>query len=503
MNNEQSAIEQVLRVVRRRRLVILQAVILVPLIALGFSLLQGKQYTATATLFFRQPPTTLGRSSSVVDPTREAATNGELVSLPVVAERAAGSLPGVSPEEVLGSVSVSPSENADTATIAATTGDPELSAEMANAYGDAYIVFRRNADRGQVQDAINLAEKSLEELTPVGQEGAEGAALRRQLDELKLTQALQTGGAELVQQASPPGSPSSPQVKRNVVFGLLLGLLFGLGLAFLLDRIDRRVRTISELEELYRLPVLARIPRSKRLSLAREDMDAIQSQTQEGEAFGVLRTNLRYFNVQRDLRSLLIVSPEEGDGKSTVARSLATTMARMGDDVAFVEADLRKESSFTRVDGRPAGGLSNVLAGTPVDRMVLKVDVQASGQAEPRSLAVLPSGPVPPNPAELLESPRMREVLDELEASFELVIFDSPALSAVSDALALVPIVSQVVVVGGLGTTTRDDARELSSQLALLDKKPIGVVVNFVEAERARYSHYYRSPASQRSPAAS
>ena len=498
MNSEESVVEQILRVARRRRLVILQAVIVVPLVALVFSLLQEKQYTATATLFFRQPPTTLAGSESIVDPTREAATNGELIALPVVAERASQELPGVSGAEVLGSVSVAPSENADTAAISATTGDPQLSATMANAYGNAYIAFRRSADRSQVQDAISLAEASLQELSPVEQEGTEGEALRKQLDQLKLAQALQTGGAELVQEATPPESASAPKTKRNVVLGIVLGLLFGLGLAVMLERIDRRVRTANELEELYGLPILARIPRSKQLASARDDIGAIRPQSQEGEAFGVLRANLRYFNVQRDLRSVLIVSPEEGDGKSTVARSLATTMARMGDDVIYVEADLRKASSFTRVDGRAADGLSNVLAGSALEKMVLSVDVEAAGKGESRALAVLPSGPAPPNPAELLESERMREVLEQLQQRFQLVIFDSPALGAVTDALALVPVVSQIVVVGGIGTTGRDDARKLKEQLALLDRKPIGVVVNFAETERAKYSHYHRPPAAQR-----
>ena len=104
----------------------------------------------------------------------------------------------------------------------------------------------------------------------------------------------------------------------------------------------------------------------------------------------------------------------------------------------------------------------------------------------------MPSGPIPPNPSELLESQRMHEVLSELRETFEFVILDSPALGAVSDALALVPEASEIVIVGGLGKTSRDAARELKKQFSLLDKQPIGVIVNFAEAERGKYSHYYR-----------
>lgn len=491
MTNQEGVLEQALRIVRRRKWVVLQATIAVPLIALLLTVTQQKEYTATATLLFRAPPAGLSETNSVVDPTREAATNGELVALPVVAEQAAKSLKQVSAGEILSSIEVVPSTNGDTAAISATTTSPTLSAEMANAYGQAYISFRRKADRSQLQDAINLAESSLSELTPAQQAGPEGAAINKQLDQLRLTQALQTGGAELVQPASPPSSPSSASLTRNVGLGLVLGLLLGFGLAALLERIDRRVRSTEEMEQLYGLPILARIPRSRRLAGRRAD--GLGTQTQEGEAFRVLRTNLRYFNVNRELQSILVVSPEEGDGKSTVARGLATTMAEMGDNVVLVEADLRKGGEFRQVTGRPAEGLSNVLAGTPLESVLIRVDVTAPSPDEPRVLTVLPSGSPPPNPSELLESDRMREVLAELRESFRFVILDSPALGAVSDALSLVPAVSEVVVVGGLGKTTRDAARELRKQFSLLDKQPIGVIVNFAEPERAKYSHYYRT----------
>lgn len=486
----EGVVEQLLRIVRRRKWVVLQAVIAVPLLALVFSLTQEEEYTATATLLFRQAPIGIQGTEDVIDPTREAATNGQLVGLPVVATKAAERLDEVTGGEVLAGVEVEASAEADTAKISATTPDPELSAAMANAYGQAYIAFRRQADRAQVQDAIDVAESGLARLSPEDREGKEGAALNEQLDRLKLTQALQTGGAELVQPAEAPDSPSTPKTLRNVMLGFILGALLGFGLAALLERVDRRVRTVDELEELYGVPILARIPRSQRLSKRRSD--SVGPQTQEGEAFRVLRTNLRYFNLEGGRRSLLITSPETGDGKSTVARSLAMTMAEMGDNVLLVEGDLRKGGELRGVKGAPATGLSNVLTGTPYDRVLLELPVTGSGEKD-HTFSVLPSGPVPPNPSELLDSPRMRELMIELRETFDIVIIDSPALGAVSDALALVPEVSAVVVVGGLGRTTRDAGRDLSRQLSLLGTKPIGVIANFTEPERGKYSHYYRT----------
>ena len=490
VTKQEGVFEQALRIIKRRKWVILQATIAVPVIAFLLAVTQQKEYTASATLLFRPPPIA-AEGGGVVDPTREAATNGELVSLPVVAEEAAKALGhGVSTGEVLSSIAVSPATEAETAAISATTESPTLSAEIANAYGEAYISFRRKSDRSQVQNAINLAESRLASLSPEEKAGSEGKALEKQLAQLKLTQALETGGADLVQHASPPGSPSSPDPKANVELGIVLGLLLGFGLAVLLERIDRRMRSVEELEELYGLPILARIPRSKLLA-GRRDSGPGQS-TPEGEAFRVLRTNLRFFDVSRDLRSILIVSPDEGDGKSTVTRNLALTMAAMGDDVVLVEADLRKGGDFRQVTGRPADGLSNVLAGTPLEKVLVKVEVADGGPSRARALAVLPSGPAPPNPPELLESERMRQVLAELQESFRYVIIDSPALGAVGDALALVSEVSGVVVVGGLGKTTRDAARELTKQFSLVEQTPIGVIANFTNPERAKYSYYTR-----------
>jgi succinoglycan biosynthesis transport protein ExoP len=489
---EEGLLEKALRIIRRRKWVVLQATIAVPLIALLISIGQQKQYTATATLLFRQAPAALGTAAGgvVVDPTREAATNGELVALPIVSAKAAQLLDHrFTAGEILASIAVTPSTAGDTATISATTPSPSRSATFANAYGRAYISFRKRADRGQVEGAIKLTEARLADLTPAERRGPEGRVLNRQLDQLSSIQALQTGGAELVQPAIPPSSPSSPHPARNVILGIMLGALLGFGIAALLEQADRRVRTVDEIEELFGLPILARIPRSR--MLARTWPTAAEKRkAPESEAFRVLRANLRYFNVDGGLQSILVLSQEQGAGKSTIARNLAMTMAEMGDSVVLVDADLRIPN------GRD--GLSSVLAGvTPLSKYVAEIDASSLRQMEHRAAEVLPSGPAPPNPSELLESAQMRTVLSKLQEDFDTVILDSPALGGVSDALALVPEASGVVVVSGVGKTTRDGARNLMKQLALLKTQPIGVVANFAEMEHDAYQYYIRGAATR------
>jgi tyrosine-protein kinase len=486
MANSEGALEYVLRVLRRRRLVFVVALISVPLMAFLISASKEKQYTSTATLLFQS-----GNTSNV-DPTREAATNEALASLPVVAVRAAKEMgEGTSVSEVLGAVEVSSSnEMADVATISATTPSPERSADIANGYSHAFIAFRKETDQVQVQKAIDLVEGSFRELSPEEQAGQEGEKLQDRLNRLKVQQALQTGRAELVQPAGVPSSPSSPKTKRNVLLGILAGLLLGFGLAALLERFDRRMRDVDELEDLFGAPIIARIARNRALPKT-ELKNLLKSQ--EAEDFRILRTNLRYFNVDRELRSVLIASPEPGDGKSTVARGLAAAMAEVGEDVLLLEADLRKESDFRTPTGAFAEGLSNVLAGTSLDDVLVEVPVAVQASDKSRALTVLPSGPAPPNPAELLESERMQSVMKELQERFKVIVIDSPALGIVSDALALAPFVSEVLAVGGVRKTHRDRAREFVKQLALLGKRPVGVIATFTDPDRKRYSYYQRS----------
>jgi capsular exopolysaccharide synthesis family protein len=482
------SLEQVLRVLRRRKFVVLAALICVPLAAFIVSSQKEKQYTATATLLFESS------EEGGTEATREAATNEVLAGLPVIAVKTSEDLnEKVSAGEILASIEPgTASEMANLTTISATTASPELSAEIANAYSSAYIDFRREAAQKGVGQAITLVERRLEELSPAESAGTKGEQLRERLDELELEQALRTGNTSLVQPAGIPGSPSSPKVKRDVLIGIVIGALLGLALAALLERIDRRVRSVDELEQLFGLPVLARIPSAKGF----EDTSLTQMlQAPEAEAFRTLRSNLRYFNVDTPNRAILIASPEPSDGKSTVARGLAGAMAQMGDNVVLVEADLRKESSLRSGRMGPREGLSTVLSGTGLDAALIEVPIADSRLGE-RVLWALPSGPVPPNPSELLESDGMRGLMDQLTERFDIVIIDSPALGYVSDALAVVPVASEIVAVGGLGKTSRDAIEEFTKHLSLTGQRPIGLVATMTDFDRSQYSYYMRARTS-------
>ena len=226
----------------RRAPLIVACTLLTAGAALVFSLLQTKQYTADASLLFRDPgfdQRLFGSSvAAAPDPTREAATNITLVSLEAVADRTAAALGGgLTGDEISNKVSVQSEGQSDVASIKATDPDPQFAATLANAFAENYIAFRRDADRRKVQQARNLVEADFARLSPAAQQSGEGQSLQRQISRLSTLEALQTGNAELVQRATVPTSPSSPKTVRNTILGWILGLLLGVGLALLLERL--------------------------------------------------------------------------------------------------------------------------------------------------------------------------------------------------------------------------------------------------------------------------
>jgi len=499
--------ESALRILRRQWWLILAALLLTAAAAYFYSASQEDEYTASASVLFGDPSEGITGSDGgrFQDPNRVAATNEELLSLGVVSTRAARMLGGdMTAEDIERAVSVVSTRESDIIQVEAKSGDPQRAADIANSYSRAFIAFRRDSARRQIQEAITLARNAYTALTPTEQAGDEGKAREDLIAQLERQRSLQTGGAELVQPASAPPTPSAPQPMRMGILGGIVGALLGFGLAALRERRDRTVKDTSELEAGYGRPVLAQIPRSRLLARASGGRLA----GEEAESFRMLRASLRYFGVSSDLssllvansvagassdvRSILVASAVPGEGKSTVARRLAETMAAMGDSVVLVEADMHR--SHQRPDQFTSRGLSEVLIGGDLDDSLEEITLEGS-QETARALTVLPSGPLPPNPSELLESERMREVMLDLRARYDMVIIDSPPLSLLSDALTLVSQVSGVLVVSALGKTTYDGMREFLRLMELLGGNLLGVVANFTPpTARVAGAYYYEKP---------
>ena len=356
----------------------------------------------------------------------------------MVADRTANDVPGLTGDQISDKVSVDSDGQSDVVTIAATDVDPEFAARLANAFARNYIQFRRHADRAQVHNALRLVKADFDRLDAEERNSEAGQSLQRQLSQLKALEALQTGNAELVQRASVPDSPSSPKTLRNTVFGGILGLLLGCGLAVLFERLDRRLRAPPEFEEAFGLPVLTTIPERK--PFARDEHEMASLLNSDAEAFRMLRTRLRYFNVDRDIRSVLVTSSAPGDGKTTVAWNLAASAAAAGVRSVLVEADFHRPTVAERVGAAPIPGLSELLSGQALFENAVQhvaVEDRANGHKPERALDFIVAGSLPPNPGELLDSDGMAQLVEHLMGEYDLLVVDTPPISLLADAIPL------------------------------------------------------------------
>lgn len=474
------------RILRRQWLVVLYSVVAATTLAVGLAASQEKEYTASASLLFSTGADPVLTGTGAVDPQRVAATNQSLLGLGVVAQDTAVRLGDrLTASEVTAAVSVVSEPDADLVEVQATTTNPRLSAEVANEYANAFIAFRKRSARRQIEEALALAQTGQAAMTPEQRNGAEGQALQARINEFETAKSLQTGGVELVQSAAVPTAPSSPHPKRDGILGGLLGAIFGFALASVRARRDHVLRNVDELEAVSGWPVLARLPTSRLFKGAVE----LPPRGVEAEAFRMLRASLRYFSVNYEIHSLLITSARSGEGKSVTAHRLAEVMASMGDHVVLVEADMHRGNAAELDVELAGGGLSGFLIGQRLDDVLVELPIGHPDDA--RTLNILPSGPLPPNPSELLESERMHELMVQLEERFDLVILDSPPLPVLSDASALVGHASAALVVVALGKSTPDDVREVASQMTLLGGDVLGVVANLAPSSDRYYDERY------------
>jgi polysaccharide biosynthesis transport protein len=509
------SLEQVLGLLRRRAPWILLCVVLATVAAYGFSKHQTKQYTATASLVFGNNQ--LGQQVAglpVASSTSQQAlqnTNLKLVKLGDTAAKTAGVLgQGLTKEKVGASLSVGGEGESNIVNVSATAASPALAASIANTYTTQFVTEQQDSNHAYYASALALVNRQLAALSPAQRAGTAGLALEDRAQSLGTLAELRNGNVQVAQTATVPMSPSSPKVSRNTVLGVVLGLLLGLSFAFLLERFDRRIREPKDLETIYGLPLLGVVPESAALSRSargkKNPREVLPSN--EAEAFHLIRAHLRYFNVDRELQTLLVASAAPGDGKTTVARHLASAAARMGSRVLLLEADLRRPTVAQQLDIRSGPGVSDVLIGAASlseATQIVDLDSTSVGIGGGRTLDVLVAGAaLPPNPGELIESHAMESLLEQVKSRYDLVVIDTPPLTAVSDAFPLLRKVDGVIIVGRVGRNRRDVAERLHETLTGAGAPLLGVVANGFKAGRLGsygYAYDYATDADKRPPA--
>ena len=300
----------------------------------------------------------------------------------------------------------------------------------------------------------------------------------------KADQTRQTDIVQVTELATTPTSPVSPKPMRNMTYALIVGIVLAVSAGLLLERIDDTIHSAEEARSTLGIPVLGQIPRFGGDRLLITDM---HFKSPIPEAYRTLRANISFAAIDREIRTLLLTSAAPGEGKSLTATNLSITMAQGGRKVILVDADLRRPSIAGLLQIPPSSGLTDVLIG----KTSLAEALQDIGLP---NLLVLPTGPLPPNPAETIGSQRMRDLMSELRESAEVVVFDTPPCNLVSDSLMLAALADATIQVVEMQSVSRSVL--LQAEQSLLDAKAtiIGSVLNGVQPSSPYAYTYYGHP---------
>jgi len=412
-------------------------------------------------------------------------------------------------------------------TLSAESVSPRRAADTVNTYVDAYIEYRRKATvedslkaQSVIQGQVDEKQRELEALdaalgrAPAGEREAVAASQREeraslvsqqrlfdsQIDQLQIGAGLNSGEAQLLTAASVPTAPFEPNPPATAALSLFLGLVLGVGIAFLVEYLDDSVRTKDDLERSTTgLPVLGLIP----LTPGWKEAEQARTVTLRApasvaaEAYRSLRTSIQFLGLDTPVRTLQVTSPSSSEGKTTTVANLCVALATAGQRVVVVDCDLRR-SRVHEFFGLGNGiGFTSVLLG---DAPLSEALVPAPGVD---GLYVLASGPRPPNPSELLSGPRTIEVLLALQGQADIVVFDSPPVLPVSDALVLAARVDATLLVAKARTTSRRSLGRALELLQQVDAPVVGTVLNGAAADEGYgygYGYGYGAAMTGRAP---
>jgi len=492
------------------------SVVLAAGVAFVVSSLLPKVYEATARL-------NVGQSLSAVNPDynqllvsqRLSTTYAAVATTRPILETVIKQLGlGVTSDELLKRVRADAPLDSTLLTITAQDADPSRAAAIANALAEQLIAaspaiqgrqaeFQASidADLKATQGQIYAIQAQVETLSGLpertAKQEADLATLEGRLVSLRATYAtllsFSSSNASnlltVVEPAVAPPSPVSPRPLLNTLVAAVLGLLLAAGVVALAEHLDDAVKdsdAVQEVANLATLGTIARMNGDKGRSEIYRLAALLNPRSGVAEAYRTLRTNIEFASVAAPIRTLLVTSSVPGEGKTVTAANLAVVFAQAGRRVLLVDADLRKPGVHVVFDLPNAHGLTTLLRS---DEVSLDAIAQGTEQA---NLRILTTGPLPPNPAELLGSQRMRAILERLKAACDLLIFDSPPLQAVTDSAILSSFVDGTLFVIDAGRSGRGAVRFGRESLAKAGAQVLGAVLNRVPARaHSRYYGYY------------
>ena len=503
-----ATLQDYLRVLRERRLLIIGVGAVIAATAFAFSIAKPPTYEATVTAAAREPADDIALLGGDNLPTTAPdAQTAELVAFSQresVARETARALDStLSPEDVQRDVNIAVEVRTDLIAITAVADDAEFAADLANEFAAQLDKEATEVQQQEVAEALSLVRRQ-EERTDAA--GAEESVLlnlfneeRRQrleaLDELARP-------VEVVSAAAVPDDPVSPDPVRNTILGLMAGLFLGVIVAFGRDTLDNRLKAPKDLAEHFGASRLGQLGEAAFGRTIAPRNGARRLREVDFEAARIIRTNLEVLAAEPPLRSFAVTSALPGEGKSTVAMALAWASAVAGKTTILLECDLRHPVLANRLGLQKEPGLSDVLTGGAAPREVLQIipvsgDLSGDGAngsdaaGSRGGLVCVTAGSYVPNPAELLASDRFAEILDELTRAYQTVILDTSPVLSVVDTRELLSLVDGVIVCGRSYQTTREHARATRDALAHFPDLFTGLVVTGVRHKDDDYSVYY------------
>lgn len=508
-------LSRLLSMLRERWWIVVLTMIVLGALAYAVSLVLPPRYSATAVVVYSADDAQLASqafsSGDTAEIPRNIANDALILGSQAFAERVEEVMAsGLGAAELGRSLSVTADAKLDVIEVTSTRSDPREAAAIANAFATQFVERRQSDIAAALEQAQGLLQERIDSLPEEEASSAYGIALKQRFDDLAVLLSLRVSDYSVLEEAAVPESASFPNTLLNVGIGLLAGLVVGLSALAVLSRRDRRSKSKATLERIMELPVIASTPKVGRKSRGSSAGDNPAIGFREGnevllESMRMLRSNLKVLGFGETTRTLLITSATPGEGRSTLAASLAISMTLAGDRVVLVDADLRNPSLHKYLGIPNTHGLTDVFLDRTSSWMdkIQAVDLRSlisphielardpSGKNAPVTKFVcLTSGPPVGNPSEVMESGAIAGVLAELKGITDYVIVDGPPLLTTSDALVLARSVDALVLASGLGRETSEDALQVKQLLEQAELTALGVVVCGAKPG-TREAHYY------------
>jgi succinoglycan biosynthesis transport protein ExoP len=511
-----------LSVLWRRKFVVLPLLVLLPLTTHLLAKPAPPSYEASATVLLNRQSQGVSEigDPTLWDPQRMIRTQSQLARLPEVATRVAqaAGLPGRDAGSILASSSISADPENDFLIFRVRDAEPSVAVRLANLYATKYIEYRSELDTKALGEALRQVTEQIEQLRSQGVKPDTQAyqSLIGRQQQLQTTKTLQTSKALLVRPAAGAGLIAS-QTRRTVMLALGLGLILGLGLAFIVETLDTRVRAEDELVGRLGLPLLGAIPPPAR-HLRRQGQLAMldEPNSPAAEPYRMLRASLEMAR-PTDCRLLMVTSAVEAEGKSTTAANLAVAMARAGQHVILVDLDLYRPGLERWFRLPPTPGLTDVaIAKVPLEQAVRQVSLRSeprlaalmnqgsafpaqNGHARPSQnghgragrLELLTRGSAPENPGEFIATQEFEVALERLLHRADVVIVDGPPLLLSGDGMMLGSKLDGMLVVARLNVLKQAQVQELERVLSSCPATKLGLVVTGAPSKGGGY-YYYR-----------